>query len=93
MNITGGQLVLSDREVAINGLQIILDEHANGQNESGLSDWRGHFRLNAEQRRRVGDLVGDARIIFDDRRSGPVKIDRYNSISGEASFTGAGELK
>ena len=30
---------------------------------------------------------------FDDRRSGPVLIDRYNAISGEASFTGAGELK
>lgn len=93
MNITGGQLVLSDREVAINGLQIILDEGTRGHNESGLSDWRGHFRLNAEQRRRVGDLLGEARIIFDDRRSGPVLIDRYNAISGEAFFTGAGELK
>jgi hypothetical protein len=93
MNITGGQLVLSDREVSINGLQIILDERTNGQNESGLSEWRGNFRLNAEQRRRVGDLVGEAKIIFDDRRSGPVLIDRYNAISGEASFTGAGELK
>jgi hypothetical protein len=92
MNITGGQLLLIDREVAINGLQIILDE-GKSQNESGLSDWRGHFRLNAEQRRRVGDLVGEAKIIFDDRRSGPVLIDRYNAISGEASFTGAGELK
>jgi hypothetical protein len=92
MNITGGQLLLGDREVAISGLQIILDE-AKAQSDSGLSDWRGHFRLNAEQRRRVGDLVGDAKIIFDDRRSGPVKIDRYNSISGEASFIGAGELK
>ncbi len=93
MNITGGQLVLGDREVAIHGLQIILDEGAKGQNESGLADWRGHFRLNAEQRRRVGDLAGEAKIIFDDRRSGPVVIDRYNAISGEASFTGAGELK
>jgi hypothetical protein len=93
MNITGGQLLLGDREVSINGLQIILDEDTKGQNGSGLSDWRGHFRLNAEQRRRVGDLVGDAKIVFDDRRSGPVKIERYNAISGEASFTGAGELK
>lgn len=92
MNITGGQLVLGDREVAINGLQIILDEGAKGGSESG-ADWRGHFRLNAEQRRRVGDLVGEAKIIFDDRRSGPVKIDHYDAISGEASFTGAGELK
>ena len=33
MNITGGQLVLSDREVAISGLQIILDEHGKGQAE------------------------------------------------------------
>ena len=93
MNITGGQLVLSDREVAINGLQIILDEGVKGANGSGSSEWRGNFRLNAEQRRRVGDLVGEAKIIFDDRRSGPVLIDRYNAISGEASFTGAGELK
>ncbi|MDB4869546.1 MAG: hypothetical protein JWL97_550 [Gemmatimonadales bacterium] len=93
MNITGGQLVLGDREVAINGLQIILDEGGKGQNGSALPDWRGHFRLNAEQRRRVGNLAGEAKIIFDDRRSGPVLIDRYNAISGEASFTGAGELK
>ena len=93
MNITGGQLVLSDREVAVNGLQIILDEGVKGPSGSGLSDWRGHFRLNAEQRKRVGDLAGEAKIIFDDRRSGLVLIDRYNAISGEATFTGAGELK
>lgn len=92
MNITGGQLVLADRAVAINGLQIILDEGVQGSNGAG-PDWRGHFRLNAEQRRRVGDLIGEAKIIFDDRRSGPVLIDRYNAISGEATFTGAGELK
>jgi hypothetical protein len=93
MNITGGQLVLSDRGIAINGLQILLDEEGRSPSESGLSNWRGQFRLNAEQRRRVGDLLGEARIVFDDRRSGTVVIDRYDVISGQASFTGSGELK
>jgi hypothetical protein len=95
MNITWGELVLRDREVAVQGLQILLDEAVSRPDEPGLSDWRGSFRLNAEQRRLVGDLVGEAKakIILADRRSGPVVIKDYDAISGEASFSGAGELK
>ena len=93
MNITWGELVLREREVAVQGLQILLDEVVNDPDEPGPSDWRGSFRLNAEQRRLVGDLVGEAKIILADRRSGPVLINDYDVVTGEASFSGAGELK